>query len=215
MPGLSVAGAVAAVMGAAVAVAAVVDDTGAVADSLAAVVTTGSGATGSRPQATDTAAAKRKESPTSFNPPNTLFMEYPFQPIDFVLITYDCSTVATCAIRAVAGVSGPLALRGAPAHPELAEGSLVIARSASDVAISMPQPTVIALTSSRLPRCARNDKVGTCEDCHALPTPCGNAAVPGVAPTPHAVSASVNPGDPAASGINRRTRTTAPGLMGP
>ena len=99
--------------GAVAAVSAVAEDTGAVADALAAVVSTGSGATGSRPQATDTAAAKRKESPTTFNPPNTLFMEYPFQPIDFVLITYDCSTVATCAIRAVAGVSGPLALRGA------------------------------------------------------------------------------------------------------
>ena len=58
--------------------AVVVDATGAVADPLAAVVSTGSGAAGSLLQATDTAATKIRESPTSFNPPNTLFMEYPF-----------------------------------------------------------------------------------------------------------------------------------------
>ena len=65
-------------MEAVAAVAAVVDATGAVADTLAAVVSTGSGAAGSLRQATDTAATKIRESPTSFNPPNTLFMEYPF-----------------------------------------------------------------------------------------------------------------------------------------
>ena len=107
-------------MGAAVSLAAEVDATGAVADSLAAVVTTGSGATGSRPQATDTAAAKRKESPTTFNPPSTLFMEYPFQPIDFVLISRDCITAATCAMSAV---PTPLVLspRSAP-HPNPSPG---------------------------------------------------------------------------------------------